>query len=140
MADLVYTRGIPEWSAFSTSTYRVLLLKGSGYTANVDHDFVSDLTPASNETALSGYSRQTLGTKTVTYDDTLNRMTYDAADPAFGTIVAGDTISAMVLYRFVTNDADSLLMGYYDLADTGTNGTPFGVTLASTGLAYFDQG
>lgn len=140
MADGVYNRGLDELAAFTTNTYKMLLLKGSGYTFNKDHDFVADLTPASNEVAGSGYSRQTLGSKTRTIDDTNDRITYDAADPAFGSIVAGETVSAMVLFRFVTNDADSILIGFYDLTDTPTDGNPFSVVLGTAGLLYNDQG
>lgn len=139
MADVLYTRGIPEWSELTTGTYRFLLLKGSGYTPNKDHDFVSDLVPASNEVTVSGYSRQTLASPTETFDDTNDRTVYDCADPSFGTLVAGETVSAMVLYRFVTNDADSILMAYYDLTDTPTAGTAFPVAINSSGLVYFDQ-
>lgn len=131
-----YTRGLDELATWTSGTYRFLLLKGAGYTYSAAHDFVADLTPASNETALSGYSRQTAGTKTRVIDDTLHRITYDCADPNFGSIAAGDTISAMVLYRFVTNDADSILIGYYDVIDRPTDGNPFIVTIDSSGAAY----
>lgn len=138
MADAVYNRGLDELAAFTTNTYKFLLLKGSGYTFNKDHDFVSDLTVASNEVAGSGYARVTAASKTRTIDDSADRITYDCADPAFGSIVTGETVSAMVLFRFVTNDSDSILIGYYDLADTATNGTAFTVTLGANGVMYTD--
>jgi hypothetical protein len=138
MADLLYNRGLDVWSTFTSDTVRALLLK-TGYTPNVDHDFVADLTVASYEITVAGYSRQTLGTKTRTIDDTNNRITYDCADPAFGTLTAGETVVAMVVYKFVTNDADSILLGYYDLVDTATAGLAFTVELSSSGLCYLDQ-
>jgi hypothetical protein len=140
--DICFNRGLdePGGGVWASGTWKFLLLKGSGYTVNRDHDFVADLTPGSNETALSGYSRQTAGSKTRTIDDTNDRITYDCADPAFGSIAAGDTISAMVLFRFVTNDSDSILAGYYDITDTVTNGSPFTVTLGAAGTSYIDQG
>lgn len=138
MADGVYNRGLDELTAFTTSTYKFLLLKGSGYTFNKDDDFVSTLTPASNEVTVSGYARVTAASKTRTIDDTNDRITYDCADPAFGTMVAGETVSTMILFRFVTNDADSILIGYYDLTDTATNGTAFTVVLGANGVLYVD--
>jgi len=140
MADGTYNRGLDETGGgqWASGTWEALLLKGSGYTFNRDHDFVADLTPASNEVTVSGYSRQTLGSKTRTIDDTNDRITYDAADPNFGTLAAGETVSAMVLFRFVTGDSDSILYGYYDLVDTATNGTSFTVTLGAAGLSYID--
>lgn len=142
MADTLYTRGAdePGGGQWASGTWEFLLLKGSGYTVNKDHDFVADLTPASNECALSGYTRQTAGSKTRTIDDTNDRITYGCANPAFGSIAAGDTISAMVLFRFVTNDSDSILGIYYDITDTVTNGTPFTVTMNASGAFYIDQG
>jgi hypothetical protein len=140
VADLLYNRGADELTAFTTSTYKFLLLKGSGYTPNKDHDYVADLTPASNEVTVAGYARVTAATKTRTIDDTNDRITYDCDDPAFGSLTAGQTVSAMVLYRFVTNDADSILIAYYDLADTATNGSAFTVQLSTAGVAYVDQG
>lgn len=142
MADGIYNRGLdePGGGQWASGTWKFLLLKGAGYTFNKDHDFVSDLTPASNETALSGYARVTAGSKTRTIDDTNDRITYDCADPAFGSIAAGDTITAMVLFRFVTNDADSILTGYFDLPDTATNGTAFTPVLGANGVLYADQG
>lgn len=137
MADLLYNRGLDVWSTFTSDTVKALLLK-TGYTPNKDHDYVDDLTPASYEITVAGYSRPTLGSKTRTIDDTNDRITYDAADPSFGTLTAGETVVAMVVYKFVTNDADSILLGYYDLADTATAGLAFTVELSASGLYYVD--
>lgn len=141
MANLIYNRGLDELSVWTTGTFKFLLLKGTGYTANRDNDYVSDLTPASNEVSSAGYSRQTAGTPTRTIDDTLDRITYDCTDPSFGTVTTGQTVTGMVLYRFVTVDADSPLVAYFDLSpgyDTAAF-SPFVVAIAGTGVAYVDQ-
>jgi hypothetical protein len=142
MADVLYTRGIPEWFEFTTGTYRVLQLKGSGYTVNKDHDFVSDLTVASNENDATDYVRKTLSNPTESIDDTNDRVTYDADDIVWTGLggATNATVSAHVLYRFITNDAASILMGYYDTTDTATNNTDFTFQVSSSGLGYFDQG
>jgi len=140
MANLIYNRGLDELAAWTSSTYKFLCMKGTGYTPDKDHDFVADLTPGSNEIAGAGYARVTASSKTRTVDDTLDRITYDCDDPAFGSIVAGETITAIVLCRFVTNDADSILIAYFDVADRATNGAPFTPTIPATGLLYTDQG
>jgi hypothetical protein len=139
MADIAFNRGLDELATWTSSTYRFLLLKGAGYTPDKNHDFVADLTPGTNEVAGAGYARVTAAGKTRTIDDTNDRITYDCDDPAFGSITTGETVTGMVLYRFVTNDADSILVGYYDLADTATNGAAFTPTLAATGAAWVDQ-
>lgn len=140
MADLAYNRGLDELAAWASGTYRFLLLKGAGYIPDRDHDFVSELTPGSNEVTVAGYSRQTAGTKVRAVDYSSNRITYKCADPAFGVLAAGETVSGMVLYRFVTNDADSILIGYFDLVDTPTSGAAFPVVLNAVGVAYVNQG
>lgn len=141
MADGIYNRGLDEMAAWTTSTYKALLLKSVGYSFDKDHDFVADLTPGSNEITASGYSRYTIVSPTRTINDTTDRIIYSTSvSPAFGTIVAGQTVGAMVLYRFVTNDADSILIGYYDLTDFATDGTPFGLIVGVNGLFYVDQG
>lgn len=138
MADGLYNRGLdePGGGQWASGTWKFMLTK-AGYTFNKDHDFVSDL---SNEVTGSGYARVTAGSKTRTIDDTNDRITYDCADPAFGSIVTGETVTAMELFRFVTNDADSILFGYYDLPDTATNGSAFTPVLGANGVAYVDQG
>ena len=134
MAVTMYTRGLDITDDFNgSSAYRALLVTAS-YTVNRDHDFVSDIT---NEITASGYARETLTSCTRTLDDTLNRITYDAADPDFGTITTGQAVVGMVVYKFVTNDADSILVGYYPLASTDTAAlAPFVVTLGADGLFY----
>lgn len=133
MATTIYTRGRDELRDFGSDTFRALLVTAS-YTPNVDHDFVADV--SANELAGSGYSRPTLASKSRTIDDTNNRIVYDAADPSFGTIVAGETARYMIVYRFVTDDSDSILVACYDIGSQATNGAPFVVTLSSDGLLY----
>lgn len=140
MADLIYNGGLDRLRDFTTGTFKFLLLKGSGYTPDKDHDFVAGLTPASNEVAGAGYSRQTAASKTRTVDDTNNRITYDCADLAFGSIASGETVTGMILYQEVTNDSDSVLIAYYDLTDTATTGAAFSVAIGAAGVAYADQG
>lgn len=99
---------------------RVLLLKS--YVITADSNFVSDLTPASNELTVSGYGRHTLASETVTEDDALDFAYLDATDPVFSSLVTGETIVGAVLFRFVTTDANSPVYAGYDVADTPTNG------------------
>lgn len=118
----------------STLDVRVLLVKAT-YIFDPDHQFVADLTPGSNEIAGAGYSRQALATQTVTQDNTNNRAKADADDPAFGNIIAGETISAAIFYTFVTDDSDSWLIGYVDTGGfpAATNGAPVSMTINTEG-------
>lgn len=122
MADFVYTRGIPQWASWTTDTNRVMLLE-SGYTPNLDHDFVSDV--VAGEIDDGSYSRKTLTGKTQTIDDTNNLVKYDADDVTWAALAGGETVFYVVIYKFVTNDADSILMALVDIPNTVTDGTDF---------------
>jgi hypothetical protein len=67
---------------------RMLLLKSGTPTA--DTDFVSDLTPGTNEVTVAGYARQTLAGETVTEDDTNDFAYLDATDPVFAGLATGE--------------------------------------------------
>lgn len=128
-------QGGGNWIA---GTYRFLLLQDTGYVPDVDDVFVADLTPGANEVSVAGYSRQTAAGKTRTVDNAADRTVYDCTDPNFGTLTAGQDVAAMVLYKFVTSDADSILVCYYPIGPVPTSGTPFVVQLASSGVTYVD--
>jgi hypothetical protein len=140
MADLLYTRGLSEWGTLTSPYHAFMLLQGTGYTPNVDHDFVSEINLPGGEISVAGYSRQFMNSPTVTVDDTNNRVVYSCASPVFGPLTAGQTITAMVLYKYVSFDFNHILMAYFDLPDQPTNGGILSVTLGANGLAYFDQG
>lgn len=102
------------------STYRAMLLL-STYTFNPDHDYVSDV--VAYEAA--GGTRQTLASRVVTIDDSLNSAVFDFDDVTFPTVTTGQTLGGMIVYRYVTGDSDSVLVGWYPftLATDGTNVT-----------------
>lgn len=83
---------------------------------------------------------QTLGSKTgPTTDGTNHRTVYDAADPTFSAVAGGSTVGWCVVYKFVTNDADSIPISVLDLTDTPTNGGDIGITFNADGIAYTQQ-
>jgi hypothetical protein len=115
MAAFAYTAGLAAIMGstdLSSATVQAMLVT-SGYTPDIDHDFVSETTPGSNELSGTGYSRKTLGTKTITKDDTNNRAVFDAADLTWTSIDAG-TAAAVILFIFVTGDSDSILLLHID--------------------------
>lgn len=139
MATVIYNRGLDELAAWTSNTFKFMLVN-SGYTPNKDHDFVDDVTPGSNEISVSGYARETATTKTRTVDDTNDRIVYDCDDIDFGTPAAGETVVGMILYREVTNDADSILVCYFDLGSIPLTGASFIVLTGTNGVMYVDQG
>lgn len=123
---MIYTRSRDRLGAIATADMRWMLLKGDGYTPDADHDFVAQLTPASNEVDVASYERLTLTNGTRTVNDTLNRIEYKADNPNWGTLESGNSVTGCVLYEHVTNDSDSPLFGYWPLTEVGSADiTPF---------------
>jgi hypothetical protein len=113
---------------FTTADVRVLLV-GTGYTFNADHQFVSEV--VGNEVTGGTYARQALEGKTATQNNTLDRAVFGCNNLAWLAISVG-TIKAAIAFVQVTNDADSWLLGYID-----SGGFPF-VTGGGNFLIEFD--
>lgn len=118
MASALYNKykhwiGTNDWGA---DDLRVLLLDDAGsYTFSPDDDFVSDLTPGSNESTGTGYVRKTMGTVgTVAINKTADRAEFDCADPTTWTGADFGVVQAMIVFAFVTSDAASPLVAYLD--------------------------
>ncbi len=129
MANGVYNKGKEEIAKATTdldgSDLEVMLVN-STYTFDADHLFVDNggaSDPIDKEISVAGYSRQNLGTKTVTRDDTNDFAYLDGDDTVFTALAAGQTIGGAILFRN-TGGADTTnpLIAFYDLTDTATNG------------------
>lgn len=118
----IYNRGKALDKNWVTDTFRVMLLT-SAYTPNVDHDFVADV--VANETSGSGYSRQTLANKAIVIDDTNDRADHNADTVTWAALTAAFRYA--VVYKFVTNDADSILHEYVDLGAQSLTALPFSI-------------
>lgn len=117
MASLLYNsfkRDIMNGAIdLDTDTIKVMLVTSS-YTPDKDADeFIDDVT---NEVSGTGYSAggATLGSKTVTVDDTNDCGTFDAADVTWSTSTI--TARGAVLYRDTGTPSTSPLIGYIDFA------------------------
>lgn len=118
---------------FENDTIKVLLV-GSGHTFDKTDEFVSDV--VANEVTNvsgSGYERKTLGSKTILLDAGNDRVEYDCANPTYTSINAGTIVSAVV-YKEVTTDADSPIIGNIDFADLVTNGSDVELQVNVDGL------
>jgi hypothetical protein len=143
MASLVYNNGMylivtQALDLNSETDIRVLLLK-TGYTPDKDHVYVSDLTPASYEVTVSGYSRGVLTTTTISKDDTNDRVKFTAANYAFGALSTGETVIAAVAYKYNVADSAAPLIAYADFTDTPTNGSTFTVNWHADGIFYIQM-
>lgn len=136
MADVVYlqmvearAKGDIDWDAH---TFKAMLLVGlTSSPLDTDRQFVADI--VADEASAVGYARQTLAGITLTRDAVNDWVTLDFNDVAFGSPAAGETASVFVVYREVTNDADSTLCYAWDIADTAFDGTAFTVQVGANG-------
>lgn len=111
------TSGTTVWTS---ATIKVMLMN-TLHAFDRDDEFVSDI--VANEISASGYSRQTLASKTVANDATKDATYMDAGNPNFGVIVTGQTVRFMVMYRDTGDDATSPLLACWQVIDQATNGT-----------------
>lgn len=154
MASQVYTSGLAKIMGMATAvaylsdTIKALLLGiATPYTVNADHDFldeggVNDPTDAEISTTnyvggFGGAGRKTLASKTISVNDTNNRVEVDAADvvwTALGPASGGPTLAAAVITKEITNDAASPMFAYLDFTDTVVNGGDVTLQFAAGGF------
>jgi hypothetical protein len=103
----------------------------------------SSFTPDRDNTVMTGHTGigtdQTLGTKTKTKDTTNDRIVYDAADPTWTAVAGGSTVGSVDIYKFGTNDADSVPICNIDVTDLPTNGSDIVLPLAAAGIFYLQE-
>ena len=139
----LFNRGIQELLSGSTdwdgaTDLRVMLVDDT-YTFDPDDNVIADL-GAVELTGVSGYARTTLASRTLTEDDSGNRVVLDEADTAFGALGTGDTIGGIVVFRHTGSDATAALIGFLDVSPAvPTNGSTFTAQWSADGLFYADS-
>ena len=113
MASGVYNRSkghnaALDWSS-GAQTFRAILLN-STHSFNPDHDFVADI--SANE--MGGAGRVDVTGRSVTISDANDRSEHDGNNVTFAAVTG--TAQFVVVYRFVTNDADSSLVCCIDFS------------------------
>jgi len=136
MADVIYNafkKNIANGTIdLDTDTIKVMLVT-SGYASDQDlHEFKSSVT---NEAAGTGYTAggSALTGKTVTQDNTNNRMVFDAEDVTW----ANSTVTARgaVLYKDTGVPATSPLICYIDFgSDKSSNSGNFAIQWNAVGI------
>jgi hypothetical protein len=118
-----FARGEVVWKASGGSNIRTALVDTADYTVNLaTHDFVADVTAGIEETS---------GNMTLV-DGALDGVV-DANDVTF-TGTTGDQCEGILVYKFNTNDADSVPLFWWDTA----SGLP--VTLGGDVTVAWDSG
>lgn len=133
MASAHYNLGLQKYLAGSiatlSDTIRVRLVRTSAYTFSQTHEFASSL-PAAIVTDV------TLGSKS-TNGGGSDPGCFDAADAVFSAVPAGAAINALVIFKFVTNDADSPLIAYIDGFSVTPNGGDITIQWAASNPFIF---
>lgn len=105
--------------AFLSDTIKVALLmtNTTADTQNSGVTYVGDITTL-DECDATGYSRKTLGSKAINVDNGNNRAEFDGADASFTGLSGNATrsIQGALIYKHVTNDADSPVICFIDFA------------------------
>jgi hypothetical protein len=133
----------------STGAYTVMLCS-TGYTFNADHTGVDDGStsdPLSYEISAVGYSRQTLGSVTLTQDDVSDCAYLDATDPTFAAVAGGATIGSVIIFPYstsstqlgaaTTGDTGQVLLSKYDTTGVVTNGSNITFNFSTGGFLKF---
>jgi len=127
------------WKAAGGSTIRAALVN-STYTPNFDTDeFVSVIGTNRVDSAAADVADEALTLADPTVDTGNNEVELDATNPiTYSAIDTSQTARAIAVFRFITNDAASLLLTYNQFAsDLSTNGSDVEVTFAAEGLLKF---
>lgn len=125
MANFAYTPAkgdiLRAGHNFATGDFRIILvMTNTTLDTEQDDEFVADTTTL-DEYDGATYARITLAGEAVNDDAANNRGEFDVNDFSWATLGAGTRQAAgMALIKFVTNDADSFLIGWID-----TGGFPF---------------
>ncbi len=118
MASALYPKAKQSFLSQSPSidldsgTIKVALVSTTDYTYSAAHQYKSSVT------SYGASTDQTLGSKAVTDG------VFDAGDATFPSVAVdtGKAANALVIYQFVTNDADSPLIAYIDGFSVTPNG------------------
>ncbi len=130
MASLVYTRAKYQIANgdidLTGDDIRVFLVKVAGSTTTdteEDTTFIDQFTTL-GEVSATNYVRKALAGEVVNEDTANDRAEFDATDVTWSSLggASNDTIGALIVFKFVTNDTDSIPIAYIELTDTTTNG------------------
>lgn len=129
MANFAYTyaaEGLMNGTIdLDANDIRVLLLQVDEETKTYAN-ITALLASAATELTSTGYTRQALASEAVVRDDANSRAEFDAADATFSSVsqASSEQAVAAVVYKFVTNDGDSIPLFHID--DGGFPITPQG--------------
>lgn len=150
MASFVYNNAIHKINQndldLESDTIKIMLV-GTGYTPDRDHDFIGsgagtpggeELTATNYTGGFGGASRLTLTGKSFTLSDADDWSVFDATDPVIWPSLGNgvnDTAAGAIIIKEITSDADSLLIVFVDFPNRLTDGNDFPLLFNSAGIA-----
>lgn len=148
MASRAYNAGmlalVNRTVDYLNDTIEIVIVKSS-YVMDPDH---TGGTPAASEiTGVAGYTggfggagRKVLASKTLTADNALDRVVWDAADPSTWTLGTGDTPGGLVIQKKGSaSDATAIPLWFLDIVDFPTNGGTLAITFDANGIDYIQN-
>lgn len=140
---LILVDGTVDWTG---ATDVEVMLVDDTYVFDPDQNFVDEgggTGPIADEISTTNYARQNLGTRTLTEDDTNDRVVFDAADfsiAALGPASGGPTIGGAIIFVNAGGaDTANPLIAFIDLTDTTVNGATFTIQWSASGIFYLDD-
>lgn len=135
MAGQVYVLGANGLLAgtidFGSDTIKARLFLTSA-TPNVDSTSMTGLGVTGNDVVLTSKTGPTL-------DYANDRNVYSCATITFPSQVAGGEVDTIVVFKYVTNDADSIPLAYLPITAVTPNGGDLVITIPSDGLFYLQS-
>lgn len=123
---------------WTSDTIHCILLKGNGTPLKTNATVGDALGEANvDECDATNYVRKTLANKAVT--TTGNKTLFDADNPVWTALggASNNTITGVLIFKFVTNDAASIPLAYIDVADLVTNGGQVTYTKDATNKMFY---
>ena len=155
MSNLIYTNGQYNVQKndldWETAVICVLLERStSAYVPDKDHNFLDAFTGGGGvEISVAGYARRTLTSTAINKNDALDQTELDCNNVAFGSLEAGQTVQALIIYAQIGGDdstpEDDILLARID-TDSGAilpvalGGGAFNITVNGQGLFKVSQG
>ena len=137
LADVLYTRGTlavyTNEITLSTATVKALLV-GTGYTADPDHAYVSEV--VADELSGSGYERKVLPNKAFVRSLAGNYFAFDNTSNIVFTALDAGTVGGVVIFVERENDTNSILLAYLESTTFPflTDGTDLELQFHSDGI------
>lgn len=146
MANIIYNAGLRDLlvntKTFDTATYKVLLERStSTYSPDKDDDSILNAAGLVQITVAS-YAIQTIASPTITAVDASDLVMLDCGDVAFGSLEAGETVLAAIVYRDDAGNGVPLLRIDTDsggLLPRALGGGAFTLQINASGLITFAQ-